>query len=781
QKWVSTVTGTTDLTTLRPSATEATMAGGCVYAAVNGMLVVLDVSLDEAGALAHPKAAMTGLSCTGSPKLTGDRNSLVLPTPTGPKLFALPKAPVVGYLPLISGARCTVAGACVSDAVVQGVAQFKDAYYQVEGCIYQPLGATAPSVQEVTPAAERVAVTSVEELKAIVEAGRRDSVTLTGVDAGDMLAHSTLHGWQLSKCVVTSLQGSRVSDSSFVDCTFTKAQLQMTRFHNCSFTSCNLAEANLSDSLLSETSLISCELTSAELHTANLVTVDLSGCTLNGADFTGATMPKINLAGFDLTDVNFSDCYLTEANVAGAQMDGACIKGARMTGVVGFSSAQMGQCVKNMRGLVLDTVIMVGWDLSGVDLTNASLTNCDLRNVALNGAALHNVNLTGSQLPHDDILRPAYLSPFMLESPYSTIEDVNAIPLLDDKIMATLKMLMRNGICLADVFRVACGYCRKERNAYVLIRDDEFAEMLKDPEVYASREPVLEGMLELVAQVGEHTADGHIHKTLFKTMLCDRPGFKPPLHAMTTHVTNPKIVAAGARVIVAAGSYDIVAQKMVEDEGFKLLTNLLTTYGENEAVMAPVLKAMGMCVWGSAKRVDMALQGAHRMAIDLIQKHIDTEAYIVACFGFLDSLFSDKKYILNPARVLVDTGIVVVLQECAKVATTQPMWEGIVSCIRNMALNRNICGALVQGGIYDIVLKAKKECPVSHIINRRIPFLFEEREARRLNPHNVPLPSRPIMRPMAPPMQRPPMGGPVGPRMGHGPMPHQPFPQQRRY
>jgi uncharacterized protein YjbI with pentapeptide repeats len=110
-----------------------------------------------------------------------------------------------------------------------------------------------------------------------------------------------------------------------------RADLRSTRLRRV-----ELPQANLSQALLD----------SADLSDGSLPGTNLSGASLIGANLAGTCLTEANLSRADLTDANLSCADLARSDLSGTRLNGARLRQADLhevdlTGVIGFSAAQL--------------------------------------------------------------------------------------------------------------------------------------------------------------------------------------------------------------------------------------------------------------------------------------------------------------------------------------------------------------------------------------------------------------------------------------------------------
>ena len=157
------------------------------------------------------------------------------------------------------------------------------------------------------------------------------------------------------------------------------------------------------------------------------------GVDLEGLDLELAILQKKNLTNAKLVNTNLSNATLYRANLSGANLSGAVVTQADLGAARNFQADQLystqNYLDRNLRGVVLGSNDLSGWNFFSVDLTNGSLqgstlegailNNANLSNVSLQFAELQNADLGGAMISHADF-RGVTDSGFTADQLYST-------------------------------------------------------------------------------------------------------------------------------------------------------------------------------------------------------------------------------------------------------------------------------------------------------------------------------------------------------------------------
>ncbi len=167
--------------------------------------------------------------------------------------------------------------------------------------------------------------------------------------------------------------------------------------------SCDLGNVNLSNR----------DLKKAVLRQANLENANLENAKLDQAQLEKANLSDADLEGAELSKAKLRDADLSNANLSGANLSGADLRGANLSQAKNLSSDALKYSVYNqqtqfppdfqpnsqtMYKIVPGTVLPVGANLQGVDLSGENLKNSVLIEVNLQEAELIGINLSGAVL-----------------------------------------------------------------------------------------------------------------------------------------------------------------------------------------------------------------------------------------------------------------------------------------------------------------------------------------------------------------------------------------------
>jgi len=184
-------------------------------------------------------------------------------------------------------------------------------------------------------------------------------------------------------------------------------------------TSANYYGADLSGSNFTNVSLYGAVLNLTNLTNAIFVSTDLSGATLNGATLTNilsrnviglatATLPttgggyvarggsilgnNVRITSANLANTDLSGITLTNSDVSGANFTGATLTNIRTAGLTGTATATLPVGYVFRNGIIVGpNVLLVGAELTSVDLSGVSIAGADLTGTVLSGANLTNL------------------------------------------------------------------------------------------------------------------------------------------------------------------------------------------------------------------------------------------------------------------------------------------------------------------------------------------------------------------------------------------------------
>lgn len=144
------------------------------------------------------------------------------------------------------------------------------------------------------------------------------------------------------------------------------------------------------ESILSEA-----DLSFADLHEADLFHANLSKTSLYMVNLKNAVLQEANLKETYLVRSDLSNAVLDDANLTKAFLGEACLNGASLTGcdLTGVSCLET-----QFEHAIMDSVKMVGADLSFSNLRNGFLFRADLRGSDLSSSELSGANLLDADL-----------------------------------------------------------------------------------------------------------------------------------------------------------------------------------------------------------------------------------------------------------------------------------------------------------------------------------------------------------------------------------------------
>jgi uncharacterized protein YjbI with pentapeptide repeats len=148
-----------------------------------------------------------------------------------------------------------------------------------------------------------------------------------------------------------------------------------------------------------------------DLITRGRLVIQLAGADLRRAILADAKLRKIHLASLNLSEADLRNADLREAVLTGIDLTGAILVGANVSTPIfelrsqAFLQAEFGSDVQGV-----ETTILLGSNLSYVDLSAANLSYADLTAVNLTGADLwkadlRNTNLRNTNLSEADLSR----------------------------------------------------------------------------------------------------------------------------------------------------------------------------------------------------------------------------------------------------------------------------------------------------------------------------------------------------------------------------------------
>lgn len=181
------------------------------------------------------------------------------------------------------------------------------------------------------------------------------------------------------------------SASTFINCQFTGANLEMAVFENCSFfdpdlaTGCNFTRTNLRDAVMKK-----CDLSSCLFEGANLFRFVLQDSNAVGAKFfrakfnNSAKITHSNLKYADLRGVNLAKCSLTDNNFTYAVLDEADFSKSNLinSDFGGATTRYTKFALADLRRANLSSFDIRTMDIQGVKIFESQmrglLENCEL-------------------------------------------------------------------------------------------------------------------------------------------------------------------------------------------------------------------------------------------------------------------------------------------------------------------------------------------------------------------------------------------------------------------
>ncbi len=128
------------------------------------------------------------------------------------------------------------------------------------------------------------------------------------------------------------LDGERLTESEFYDCTFTdcsfaEATLKRCRFVHCTFRDCDLSLVRLADCVIAETTFEACRLVGIDWTQVSWSAMRLGeplrfvDCDLNHSTFIGLALRGLVLKDCRAVDVDFREADLTRADFTGTDLN----------------------------------------------------------------------------------------------------------------------------------------------------------------------------------------------------------------------------------------------------------------------------------------------------------------------------------------------------------------------------------------------------------------------------------------------------------------------------
>lgn len=157
------------------------------------------------------------------------------------------------------------------------------------------------------------------------------------------------------------------------------------------------------------------------LEPVNLSKQNLSYKNMARFDFSGKNMQEVNMTGSEIIEANFTNTDLRDANLSdviayraifhgtdlrGAKLDRLCFLGATWTDAkldphwseIVALLAEGYKITKDLAGLDLSSVCLVGYELKGLNLYGANLSKSQLAGTNFAGSNLQQVNLMNARL-----------------------------------------------------------------------------------------------------------------------------------------------------------------------------------------------------------------------------------------------------------------------------------------------------------------------------------------------------------------------------------------------
>jgi uncharacterized protein YjbI with pentapeptide repeats len=119
-------------------------------------------------------------------------------------------------------------------------------------------------------------------------------------------------------------KGFGLADMKFVQCDFSKIEMNNSRFTRCSFAKSTFEGAKLNKSVF-----ILCDFRGANLKNASCVDAQFGNSDLRGADFTGANLERASLRGAEVDGAIFKDANMRGIDEEECHLDLADLKGAK--------------------------------------------------------------------------------------------------------------------------------------------------------------------------------------------------------------------------------------------------------------------------------------------------------------------------------------------------------------------------------------------------------------------------------------------------------------------
>lgn len=170
--------------------------------------------------------------------------------------------------------------------------------------------------------------------------------------------------------MILDAPGERWDKRTYEGEDFTEADLEELATLGCTFLDCTFTSANLSLSRHERSAFVACSFHGTRLSDASFI-----GCKLTGSTFLGAQLRGITIHGGDLSSVSFGGAVLREKDLSGVRLVEANLVDADLSG----SS-------------------LAGADLRGLRIGNTTLRDVDLRGARLDGFDPRRADLRGARI-----------------------------------------------------------------------------------------------------------------------------------------------------------------------------------------------------------------------------------------------------------------------------------------------------------------------------------------------------------------------------------------------
>jgi uncharacterized protein YjbI with pentapeptide repeats len=146
-----------------------------------------------------------------------------------------------------------------------------------------------------------------------------------------------------------SFDEADASSARFLECAFTRVELQGGRYRRARFSGVWLKDVRMTLPDLAET-----QWTEATFAGGVVAGVQAFGARLDRVIFAGCKLDSVNFRDAKLTGVTFTDCLLRDVDFAGAKLSRTAFTGCRLTGV-DFSRTTLNQV--DLRGSELGLIV----------------------------------------------------------------------------------------------------------------------------------------------------------------------------------------------------------------------------------------------------------------------------------------------------------------------------------------------------------------------------------------------------------------------------------------